>query len=105
MGLYLFIIVLIYVFVFRSAAKKRNKSGKMPSSPKTPSPSPDYSGTRPNPFRRQHTGAEACEDDHAYCSHISVDGKFKDFENRENDWLARQMAEERRIANKLDFLK
>ena len=105
MGLYLFIIVLIYVFVFRSAAKKRNKSGKMPSSPKTPTPSPDYSGTRPNPFRRQHVGAEACEDDHAYCSHISVDGKFKDFENRENDWLARQMAEERRIANKLDFLK
>ena len=122
MGLYILIIILIYVFIFKSALKKKNRSGKIPSAPKTPNAAPDYSGSvsRPqsygnaagrsgsvlsNPFRRSHSGPEACEDDHAYCSHISVDGKFRDFENRENDWLARQMAEERRIASRLDFLR
>ncbi len=109
MGLTLLLCVVIYLIIFTRIRKdlgkrKQNGTGQAASSSGTVRTAGTARRTT-NPFRREHAGPEACEDEHAYCSHITVDGKFRDFENRENDWLARQMEEEAKAAKKLDFLR
>ena len=129
--LVLVILYLIVFTRLKSAADKRRglRQGRTAAADKTPTAAADYSGSvsdavrvpfkdkdqegwhtltgKPHefPLRGRRTKFDRAGDSvrHDDCTHVRYSEKFRDFEDRQHDWLARQIEEERRALRRLNF--